>query len=102
LPLERVKNNFKTTIVKLTLKLKKDMVACYQAETTYGNMTLIVEEFQTQHSDNSKEANFVEYFIKARNTLIKNGGLIVPLIYEQEVIKVQENILVCLTLTEPI
>jgi hypothetical protein len=65
-------------------------------------MTLIVEEFQIHHPDNSKDRSIVEYFIQTRNTLIKNDGLIVPLIYEQEVIKVQENILVCLTLTEPI
>lgn len=40
--MELVKNNFKTTILKLSAFYKRDLVCFYEAETCYGRMTLIV------------------------------------------------------------
>ena len=42
MPLEMLKNNFKTTIHRLQISAKRGHVALYQAETSFGHMTLIV------------------------------------------------------------
>ena len=52
MPMEFVKDNFKTNIYKLTLLLKRDFVSFYEAMTSYGKMNLIVEEFFSDFHDN--------------------------------------------------
>lgn len=42
MPLEMLKNNFKTKIYRLEISDKSGHVALYQAETSFGQMTLIV------------------------------------------------------------
>lgn len=42
MPLEMIKNNFKTKIHRLEVSSKSGHVALYQAETSFGQMTLIV------------------------------------------------------------
>ena len=40
--MELVKDNFKTAIHKLTSLHKRELVCFYQAQTSFGKMTLIV------------------------------------------------------------
>lgn len=106
MPMEIVQNNFKAKVLRLKPFFKREFVCFYEALTSYGNMTLIVEEFFSPSSSSQHESRNqrgLDYkAIETRNKLLKCQDLLGPLIYEQEIKKVRENYFICLSLTEPI
>ena len=85
--------SFKTDIAKLHFSSKDDRTALYSAVTSFGDMTLIVET--VSHPP-------LLQALHRRNHLIVKRQLTTPLVYEQEVVRVREDLAFCLTLTEPI
>ena len=96
LSLEMLPSDLKTVIHKLTLNSKYNHIAFYRAETTYGFMTLVIEKF---FIGEKKTEEGLLSLVRKRNELIREEKILTPVVYEQNIVEVNEKHFISLTLT---